>query len=112
MDVVAEDLIKRYIDTNLYLSPCFLRKEWFEERSYARWASYEILCLVSERVTYRIPSDATTTYEEDVFDVLDGFIFKMEQYLTIKHTQPFQVALDTAKGIRRYLARSGYYGIR
>lgn len=104
MDVMYEiaiGLINSYIETNLRITQFCIRQSWFDEVLYARWAAEE---LKLEIMNYGFDHPAVITDNQlDVDDLIDSFIVKMNNFLSIKDAYPFYVAMDTAEGIRRYL---------
>jgi hypothetical protein len=100
MNEAAIYVIQKYIDVRLGLPLSSWPKYCFEERSYSRWAAYEIQERIMEEML-RLPSHITERESRSPIDVILEFMDSMdscsEDYK--KTAFIFSIAKDTAEDI-------------
>lgn len=86
MNEVAVSVIQEYIDEHLFEPASNWPKYYFQERSYSRWAAYEI-------------KNRNITKNETPVDIINDFINEMNQFEELNNKFIFSVARDAAKQI-------------
>lgn len=99
---IVIDEIYTYIYRRLPITKIGLTRDRFQEQSYIRWALYEILELLYNGY-FDIPEHISGRMKPDIFDVIDSFIFKMENLLSIKYNWAFDVGKHAAIQFKVYL---------
>lgn len=98
---LAISIIDDFIKENLSEVDSKCPKDCFEDRSYARWAAYEIIGRLDEEAQ-RLPSHITGSWREPIppVDIIAGFIDDMEGYVydccSEQHDRIFSIAKDVA----------------
>lgn len=101
---LAISIIDDFIKENLSEVDSKCPKDYFEDRSYARWAAYEIIGRLDEEAQ-RLPSHITGSWREPIppVDIIAGFIDDMEGYVydgcSEQHERIFSIAKDVADEI-------------
>lgn len=94
--------ISFYIYRYLSIDHIFMGKKEFYEYSQRRWAAFEILSEIYEE-NYNLPSHLIDRYKPDVFEIIDTFISKMDEFLSMCDVREFYTAKEEALKIKNYL---------
>lgn len=102
MNEKAISIIQKYVDKNLFKPRSNWSKYYFKERSYSRWAAYEIQERIIEEIL-RLPTHITGREQKISIEIIKEFINEMDYYNEINSNRNssfiFSVAKDTAKEI-------------
>ena len=110
MHDVAIKLIRRHLETDLALDGYYLSNIHFKERSYIRWAFYEIIGMLCEYSDlFFVPEHISGQRRKGVFEIFDDFIAKMEYFLSLRYTWGFDVAKHAAIQFKVYLKNTGLF---
>lgn len=86
MNEVAVSVIQEYIDEHLFRPSSNWPEYYIRERSYSRWAAYEL-------------KNRNLTRDKTPIDIIKEFINEMDQFEEINNKFIFSVARSTAKEI-------------
>ena len=101
---MAISIINEYINEHLSEVDSKCPNDYFEDRSYSRWAAYEIMGRLDDEAQ-RLPSHITGLWREPIppIDIIAGFIDDMEVYIydgcSKQHERIFSIAKDVADEI-------------
>lgn len=91
MNEIAIQRITKYIDESLFEPGCHWPRYIFEERTYSRWAAFEIVKRLMDRPF------------EQADDIIDEFIIELGIYADIDeashNTRMFSIAAEAATDI-------------
>lgn len=102
MNESAISVIQEYIDKHLFEPGSNWPESYFDERSYSRWAAYEIQGRIYEEIL-RLPPHMTGREPKSPIDIILEFINDMENYSCFRDDEKpnliFSIAKDSAKDI-------------
>lgn len=101
---IAISIISEYINEHLSEVDSTYPNDCFENRSYARWAAFEIIERLNNEAE-RLPPHITESWREPIppMDIIAGFLEEMECYICDgcdeQHERIFSIAKDLADEI-------------
>lgn len=102
MNEASISVIQKYIDECLFEPRLKWPKYYFTERSYSRWAAYEIQERIIEEAL-RLPPHITGREPRSLVDIIKAFISEMDDLSETSDNKRFQliflIARDTAEDI-------------
>ena len=102
MDDTAVWTIQKYIDDYLFEPRSNWPRHYLDQRSYSRWAAYEIQNRIMEEIS-RLPTHITGRDPVSPIDIILEFISDMDYYHGLSDNKKsnliFSIAIDTAKNI-------------
>lgn len=102
MDETAVLTIQKYIDDYLLEPRSNGPRRYLDQRSYSRWAAYEIQNRIIDEVS-RLPPHITGRDLVSPIDVILEFISDMDYYHSLSDNKQsnliFSIAIETAKNI-------------
>lgn len=110
-------IVRKFIDVHVGGYKCDKYPIWpkneFDTKSYSRWAADEILGRIMDE-SLKPPPYVSGCYQEDVTDIIKGFIAEMdiclENAIDERHQTAFYIAWDAScKLLKFYESERRYY---